>query len=63
MITWGEISEQKAYQVKKNKEKRNKLMYKAIVEHGYSQKDIADYLRLYYATISRLIRTCETTSK
>jgi hypothetical protein len=52
-----------SYQVKKNKEKRNKLMYMAIVEHGYSQKDIADYLRLHYSTVSRLIRTCEKTSK
>ena len=39
----------------KDKEKRNKLMYNAVVEHGYSQKEIADFLGLHYSTVSRLI--------
>jgi putative transposase len=37
-----------------NKEERNKLMYNAIIEHGYSQKEMADYLGLHYSTVSRL---------
>ena len=47
----------------KDKEKRNKLMYNAVVEHGYSQKEIADYLGLHYSTVSRLIRARKDTSK
>ena len=50
-------------QVRKNKTRRNKLMYKAIVEHGYSQKEIADYLGLHYSTVSRLIKAYEKISK
>jgi len=50
-------------QVKRKKEKRNKHMYNAIDEHGYSQKEIADYLCLHYSTVSRLIKAHATTSK
>jgi len=48
---------------KENKVKRNKLMYNAIVEHGYTQKEIADYLGLHYSTVSRLIRARDKTAK
>jgi putative transposase len=47
----------------RNKEKRNKLMYNAVVEHGYSQKEIADFLGLHYSTVSRLLRARKKTSK
>ena len=50
-------------QIKKNKAKRNKLMYKAVVEYGYSQKEIAGYLGLHYSTVSRLIEAYEKTAK
>ena len=50
-------------QMKKNKAKRNKLMYKAVVEYGYSQKEIAGYLGLHYSTVSRLIEAYEKTAK
>jgi putative transposase len=50
-------------QRKKDRAKRNKLMYNAIVEHGYSQKEIADYLGLHYSTISRLIKEYEKIAK
>ena len=46
-----------------NKEARNKLMYNAIIEHGYSQKEMADYLGLHYSTVSRLIRAQEKRAK
>jgi len=49
--------------MKKNKAKRNKLMYKAVVEYGYSQKEIAGYLGLHYSTVSRLIEAYEKTAK
>ena len=29
---------------------------RAHIEHGYTQKEIADYLRFYYATVSRAIK-------
>lgn len=38
-----------------NKKDRNKLIKKAINEYSYSQKEVADYLRLYYTTISRIV--------
>jgi putative transposase len=46
-----------------NKKERNKLMYNAIIEHGYSQKEMADYLGLHYSTVSRLIRAQEKRAK
>lgn len=36
---------------------RNRKIRKAVEEHGYSQKEIADYLGMHYASISRLMRT------
>ena len=47
----------------KDKENRNKLMYNAVVEHGYSQKEIADFLGLHYSTVSRLIMACKITGR
>ncbi len=38
-----------------NKKKRNEKIQTANYEHGYSQKEIADYLEMHYSTISRLI--------
>ncbi|MDD5773098.1 MAG: transposase [bacterium] len=37
------------------KKTRNELINEAIKKYGYSQKEIADYLRMHYSTISRLI--------
>lgn len=48
---------------KKDKEKRYKLLYNAMAEHGYSQKELADYMGLHYSTVSRLIRTHEKTTR
>ena len=33
---------------------------RAHIEHGYTQKEIADYLRFYYATVSRAIKRIGT---
>lgn len=35
--------------------KRNKKIVEAVEKYGYSQKEIADYLRMHYSTISRLV--------
>ena len=38
-----------------NKKDRNKQIKEAINRYGYSQKKVADYLGLYYTTISRIV--------
>ncbi len=38
-----------------NRKDRNKQIKEAINRYGYSQKEIADYLELYYTTISRIV--------
>lgn len=35
--------------------RRDEKIVEAIVRHGYSQKEVADYLKMHYSTISRLI--------
>jgi transposase len=41
---------------------RNKKIAEAAERYGYSQKEIADYLKMHYSTISRLVKN-ETMSK
>jgi REP element-mobilizing transposase RayT len=38
------------------KSKRDKKIREAADKHGYSQKEVADYLGLHYSTISRLVK-------
>lgn len=38
-----------------DKKERNKQIKEAINRYGYSQKEVADYLGLYYTTISRIV--------
>ncbi len=38
---------------------RNELIYKAFREYDYYQKEIADYLKIHYATVSRAIKKIE----
>jgi transposase len=40
----------------KNTDIRNKKIAEAAERYGYSQKEIADYLKMHYSTISRLIK-------
>ena len=42
-------------QIKKDKRRRNQRIQEAVMTHGYSQRRIADYLGMHYATISRLM--------
>jgi putative transposase len=41
---------------KKNEADRARTIREAIESHGYSQKEVADYLGLHYSTVSRLSR-------
>ena len=36
-------------------QKRNRKIAEVVYEYGYSQKEVADHLGMYYSTISRLI--------
>ena len=46
----------------KEKRTRNRKIAEATERHGYSQREVADYLKMHYSTISRIIKN-ETTSK
>ena len=41
--------------VLKSKHKRDKKISETVERYGYSQKEVADYLKMHYSTISRLI--------
>jgi hypothetical protein len=43
----------------KNGKQRDEIIYRAYVEHGYRMVEIAEYLGVHYATISRAIRRAE----
>ena len=38
-----------------NKKERNLAIYKAHVDRGYKLQEIADYLSMHYASISRIV--------
>lgn len=40
----------------KDKQARNMRITEAIMKYGYSQKEVAEYLKMHYSTISRLIK-------
>ena len=42
-----------------DREERDRIIYAAYVRHGYTMKEIAEYLGLHYATISRAIKRVE----
>jgi putative transposase len=42
---------------------RDELIYRSYVRHGYTMKEIADYLKVHYVSISRSIRRYEAKRK
>jgi hypothetical protein len=40
----------------RGKARRDGLIVKAVEKHGYSQKEIADHLKMHYSTISRILK-------
>ncbi len=46
--------------LKTEKTKRNKKIAEAILAHGYGQKEIAAFLGMHYSTISRIVKSEET---
>ena len=50
--------------VREDKRRRDGTIIEAVEAHGYSQKEVADYLKMHYSTISRLVnRKNPTTSR
>ena len=43
----------------KDKKSKDKAMYEAHLQYGYTLKDIAEYIGVDYATVSRAIRKIE----
>ena len=39
----------------KNKQHRNEKVWMAYAQHGYTMKEIADYLSIHYTTVSKII--------
>jgi len=46
-------------EVLRDKRKRNERMAKAVMEHGYTQREVADHLRMHFTSVSRILRTEE----
>jgi hypothetical protein len=46
-----------------NRIRRNRKIAETIEKHGYSQKEIADYLGMHYSTVSRLVSESERHQK
>jgi putative transposase len=44
----------------RDREIRNEVIGKAVGEWGYSQREVADYLKLHYSTLSRIMKWTET---
>lgn len=44
---------------KSDKRQRRKAVVEAVEGHGYTQKEVADYLQLHYSTISRMLARTE----
>jgi transposase len=45
--------------VVRDRKMRNERVGKAVGEWGYSQREVADYLRLHYSTLSRIMKERE----
>ena len=54
-INRPELKEIFSAEVVNKKSKRDEKIREAAERHGYSQKEVADYLGLHYSTISRLV--------
>ena len=44
-------------EVLRDKRKRDKSIGKAVFEHGYTQREVADHLGIHFSSVSRILRT------
>jgi DNA-directed RNA polymerase specialized sigma subunit len=42
--------------VVRDKPKREKSIGEAVFEYGYTQREVADHLRLHFTSVSRILR-------
>ena len=54
-----ELSQVFAGEGKRDKQKRNTAIYAAYIDWGYKLQEIADFLRMHYASISRIVTAIE----
>jgi len=54
-----ELAELLMQKTVQTKAQRNKLIYKAHVDHGYKLKQIADILGIHYTTVSKIVKNEE----
>ena len=40
-----------------DRQKRDKNIGKAVLEHGYTQREVADHLGIHFTSVSRILRT------
>jgi hypothetical protein len=45
--------------VLRNRQKRDRRIVEAVLEHGYTQREIADHLGMHFTSVSRILRTKE----
>ena len=43
-------------EVLRDKRKRDKSIGEAVFEHGYTQREVADHLRIHFTSVSRILR-------
>jgi len=43
-------------EVLRDKRKRDKSIGEAVFEYGYTQREVADHLRIHFTSISRILR-------
>ena len=43
----------------RTRSQKDKAMYEAYQQHGYTLKDIAEYIGVHYTTVSRVIKKIE----
>jgi DNA-directed RNA polymerase specialized sigma subunit len=44
-------------EVLRDKRKRDERIGEAVFEHGYTQREVADHLRIHFSSVSRILRT------
>jgi hypothetical protein len=49
--------------VVKDKRRRDELIFEAVQQHGYTQKEVAEHVGLYFSSVSRIMAKAEMTKK
>ncbi len=52
-----------AQQILKDRAERNKRIYEAVMERGYSQSEVAEFVGIHYSRVSRIVKREEEKAK